>query len=130
MVPRLFSIARLLTASLAFAGVALSAYAATNVATDPGGGVTTLNSSNVITINSRQVNLVKEARNLVGDILPDSMSLAAGTRFYFVLYLDNTTVGAQKLELVDNGTPLTLHLEVEQFTVFPGWEAREDGLEG
>lgn len=89
--PRLLYIVRLITTSLVVAGMALSSYAATNVATDPGGGVTILNSSNVITINSLELAIVKNARHLDGTLLADSAVVPAGTKIYFVIYIDNPT---------------------------------------
>lgn len=65
--------------------------AATNQATDPGGGATTLGVSNIVTITSLALSLVKEARLLDGTLLGASTSMAAGTKFYFVIYVDNTT---------------------------------------
>ena len=44
-----------------------------------------------IEINSVQLALVKEARNLAGTVFAANADVAAGQEIYFVLYVDNTT---------------------------------------
>lgn len=70
---------------------ASGAFAATNQATYPGSGGVTLSNSGVITITPLALSIIKEARLLDGTLLPSTVSLAAGTKFYFVIYVDNTT---------------------------------------
>jgi hypothetical protein len=44
-----------------------------------------------ITINTTQLALVKQARNLAGNVIPDGSNVASNSTIYFVLYVDNTT---------------------------------------
>ena len=76
--------------------------AATNTATDPGGGGVSLFSSNTVTIGSQALSIVKEARLLDGTLLASPVNLAANTKFYFVLYVDNTTdVALSDVRIID-----------------------------
>ena len=73
-------------------------YAATNSAT---GGINGINNGTLIggdgtgtaqiEINSVQLALVKEARDLAGTVLPDGANVAPTQEVYFVLYADNIT---------------------------------------
>ena len=63
--------------------------AATNEATDPGGGGVVLTPSGPVTVNSMTLSLVKQARTLAGAVLPGGSNVAAGQEIYFVLYVDN-----------------------------------------
>lgn len=47
-----------------------------------------------ITINSAPLALVKQARDLSGNVIPDGANVASATRIYFVLYVDNPTDAA------------------------------------
>ena len=66
-------------------------HAATNQATDPGGGGVSLSSSGTITINAATLSIGKEARDLDGNDLGATATIPSGVQFYFVLYVDNTT---------------------------------------
>jgi len=44
-----------------------------------------------ITINSVPLALVKQARDLSGNVIPDGANITSGTTIYFVLYIDNST---------------------------------------
>ena len=68
-----------------------SAWAATNQATDPGGGGVSLSSSGTITINAAALSIGKEARDLDGNDLGATATVPSGVQFYFVLYVDNTS---------------------------------------
>lgn len=73
-------------------------HAATNSAT---GGINGINNGTLvggdgtgtaqIEINSVQLALVKEARDLAGTVLPDGATVSPGQDIYFVLYVDNIT---------------------------------------
>ena len=65
--------------------------AASNEATDPGGGSVSLVSSGAVTVNSVQLALVKQARDLSGTVLPGGSNVTPGQDIYFVLYVDNIT---------------------------------------
>ena len=75
-----------------------SLYAATNAAT---GGISGINNGTLmggdgtgaaqIVINSVQLALVKEARDLAGTVLAPDADVAPGQEIYFVLYIDNAT---------------------------------------
>lgn len=76
--------------------------AATNQATDPGGGGVTLTSSAIVTINSVQLALVKQTRDLAGTVIPNGANVTAAQTIYFVLYVDNTTaISADVIRLND-----------------------------
>jgi hypothetical protein len=95
----------LISALLTSAG----AYAATNSAT---GGIGGLNNGTIangdgtgparIEINSVQLALVKEARDLAGTVLAPNADVNPGQEIYFVLYVDNITdVAAYRLTIQD-----------------------------
>ncbi len=75
-----------------------SAEAATNSVT---GGIRGINNGTLsggdgtgtaqITLNAVDLALVKQARDLSGNVLPNGANVAAGQQIYFVLYVDNTT---------------------------------------
>jgi len=76
--------------------------AATNQATDPTGGGVTLSASNIVTINPQALSIVKEARLLNGTLLASPVNLPASTKFYFVLYVDNTTdIALNDVRIID-----------------------------
>jgi hypothetical protein len=95
----------LLSALIASASV----FAATNSAT---GGINGLNNGTLIggdgtgtaqiEINSLQLALVKEARDLAGTVLAANADVTPGQEIYFVLYVDNITdVEAYRLTIQD-----------------------------
>ena len=95
----------LLSALIGSAGV----FAATNSAT---GGINGLNNGTLIggdgtgtaqiEINSLQLALVKEARDLAGTVLAANADVNPGQEIYFVLYVDNITdVEAYRLTIQD-----------------------------
>jgi len=95
-----------------------SLYAATNSAT---GGMGGLNNGTLIggdgtgtaqiEINSVQLALVKEARDLAGTVLAENADVNPGQEIYFVLYIDNITdVAAYRLTIQDA-------IDETQFTV-------------
>lgn len=78
---------------LAFAvGWPHAGYAATNEATDPGGGNISLIDSGPVTVNSVNLALVKQARDISGTVLPGGTIVSPGQEIYFVLFVDNLTV--------------------------------------
>ena len=89
--------------------------AATNQATDPTGGGVSLSASNIVTINPQALSIVKEARLLNGTLLASPVNLPANTKFYFVLYVDNTTdVALSDVRIID-----TISTGAGNFTVDP-----------
>jgi uncharacterized repeat protein (TIGR01451 family) len=72
-------------------GCPLAAFSATNTAVDPGGGSVLLVPSGPVTVNSVQLALVKQARDLSGAVLAAGANVTPGQTIYFVLYVDNTT---------------------------------------
>jgi len=89
--------------------------AATNLATDPGGGGVSLSGSNTVTINPLALSIVKEARLLDGTLLTSPVSLPVNTKFYFVLYVDNTTdIALNDVRIID-----TISTGAGNFTVDP-----------
>ena len=95
-------------------------HAAVNSAT---GGVGGLNNGTMIggdgtgtaqfEINSVQLALVKEARDLAGTVLPTNANVAQNQEIYFVLYVDNVSdVQAYRLTIEDA-------LDETQFTYIP-----------
>jgi hypothetical protein len=81
---------------------ATAVMAATNQATDPGGGGVSLSVSNTVTINPLALSIMKEARLLNGTLLASPVSLPANTKFYFVLYVDNTTdIALNDVRIID-----------------------------
>ena len=95
-------------------------HAATNSAT---GGINGLNNGTLIggdgtgtaqfEINSVQLALVKEARDLAGNVLADGTDVASNQEIYFVLYIDNPTdVTAYRITINDA-------IDESQFTYVP-----------
>ncbi len=79
-----------------------ASFAATNEAVDPGGGGILLAPSGQVTVTSTQASLVKQARDLLGNVLPNLAPVTAGQEIYFVLYVDNPTVArATDLRITD-----------------------------
>ncbi len=89
--------------------ISATAYAATNFAT---GGFNGINNGTMIggdgtgaariEINSVQLALVKEARDLAGTVLAPNADVNPGQEIYFVLYVDNITdVAAYRLTIQD-----------------------------
>lgn len=79
-----------------------SGLAATNTAVDAGGGGIALLPSGPITVTSVQPQLVKQARDLTGTVLPDGSNVSSGQTIYFVIYIDNTTsVSASDFRITD-----------------------------
>lgn len=84
-------------------------YAATNSATAGIGGLNNGTIANgdgtgpaSIDISSVQLALVKEARDLAGNVLPDNGDVNPGQEIYFVIYVDNVTdVAAYRLTIQD-----------------------------
>jgi uncharacterized repeat protein (TIGR01451 family) len=72
-------------------GCPRAAFSATNTAIDPGGGSISLIPSGPVTVNSVQLALVKQARDLSGAVLATGANVTPGQTIYFVLYVDNTT---------------------------------------
>ncbi|NTW59872.1 MAG: hypothetical protein HGA43_11985 [Nitrospirae bacterium] len=80
----------------------LAAFSATNTAIDPGGGSLTLVPSGPVTVNSVQLALVKQARDLSGAVLATGANVTPGQTIYFVLYVDNTTAyPANDIQITD-----------------------------
>lgn len=76
--------------------------AATNEATYPGGGGVALVPSGLLTVNSVQLALVKQARDLSGAVLASGANVTPGQTIYFVLYVDNTTAyPANDIQITD-----------------------------
>ena len=76
----------------------LPAFAATNAAVGGIGGVdngTLLGGDGtgpaLVTFNVTDLALVKQVRDLQGNVLPGGANVAAGQEIFFVLYVDNTT---------------------------------------
>ena len=86
-----------------------SIYAATNFVTGGSGGInngTFIGGDGTgtarIEINSVQLALVKEARDLTGTVLAPNADVNSGQEIYFVLYVDNITdVAAYRLTIQD-----------------------------
>jgi hypothetical protein len=68
-----------------------SALAADNTAVDGGSPNFTLTDSNTVSVTAAAISIVKEARDLSGNILGASTTVPAGSNIYFVLYVDNPT---------------------------------------
>ncbi len=108
--------------SLLALGWPVTSYAATNQAVDPGGGGVTLNASGSLTVNSVQLALVKQARDLSGTVLPNGSNVMSGQTIYFVLYVDNVTgVTANDIRISDllNESEFTYVLNSLETTVVP-----------
>lgn len=81
-------------------------WAATNQATDPGGGSISLTSSGLVTVNSSALQLVKQVWSTTGTCLASSptdttcnggtttATVAAGTQLKFVIFVKNNTAFA------------------------------------
>ncbi len=83
-------------------GWPLASFASINQAVDPGGGGVTLNASGLLTVNSVQLALVKQARDLSGTVLPNGSNVMSGQTIYFVLHVDNiTAVTASDIRISD-----------------------------
>jgi uncharacterized repeat protein (TIGR01451 family) len=103
-------------------GCPLAAFPATNTAVDPGGGGVSLVSSGPVTVNSVQLALVKQARDVSGAVLPTSANVVPGQTIYFVLYVDNTTaVSASNIQITDqlDESAFTYVLNSIETTVVP-----------
>ena len=83
-------------------GCPLAAFSATNTVIDPGGGSISLAPSGPVTVNSVQLALVKQARDLSGAVLATGANVTPGQTIYFVLYVDNTTAyPANDIQIID-----------------------------
>ena len=83
-------------------GCPLAAFPATNTVIDPGGGSISLVPSGPVTVNSVQLALVKQARDLSGAVLATGANVTPGQTIYFVLYVDNTTAyPANDIQITD-----------------------------
>ena len=83
-------------------GCPLAAFPATNTVIDPGGGSISLIPSGPVTVNSVQLALVKQARDLSGAVLATGANVTPGQTIYFVLYVDNTTAyPANDVQIID-----------------------------
>jgi len=83
-------------------GCPLAAFSATNTVIDPGGGSISLVPSGPVTVNSVQLALVKQARDLSGAVLATGANVTPGQTIYFVLYVDNTTAyPANDIQIID-----------------------------
>jgi uncharacterized repeat protein (TIGR01451 family) len=83
-------------------GCPFVAFSASNTASDPGGGSVLLGSSGAVVVNSVQLALVKQARDLTGTVLAAGANVTPGQTIYFVLYVDNTTaVPANNIQITD-----------------------------
>jgi uncharacterized repeat protein (TIGR01451 family) len=83
-------------------GCPLAAFSATNTVIDPGGGTVSLVPSGPVTVNSVQLALVKQARDLSGAVLATGANVTPGQTIYFVLYVDNTTAyPANDIQITD-----------------------------
>ena len=118
--------------------------AATNQATDPGGGSVSLAPSGSLTVNAVTLALIKQARDLAGTVLTAGFPVVPGQQIYFVLYVDNvTSVIAQDIrvtDLIDQAaftyTPNSLESTVvpsgsSNAVIWAGsWTALSDGVGG
>lgn len=106
-----------------------SAFAADNAAT---GGIGGINNGTLqggdgtgtarISLFATNLALVKQARDLLGNVLPDGSDVVSGQELYFVLYVDNTTtVPAADLRITDQLNELEFtYIEYSaQMTVVP-----------
>jgi uncharacterized repeat protein (TIGR01451 family) len=83
-------------------GSPLAAFSATNTVIDPGGGSVSLVPSGPVTVNSVQLALVKQARDLAGAVLATGANVTPGQTIYFILYVDNTTAyPANDIQITD-----------------------------
>jgi uncharacterized repeat protein (TIGR01451 family) len=98
-----------------------SAFPAINAVT---GGVNGINNGTLrcgdgtgtarIEINVSGFALVKQARDLAGNVLPNDSDVVPGEEIYFVLYVDNTT------PFTANDLRITDQLDETEFTYIPG----------
>lgn len=73
-------------------------------------------------LNTVNLALVKQARDLAGTVLPDGSNVASGQEIYFVLYVDNlTNYTALNLQITDllNETQFTYSPNSLETTVVP-----------
>jgi uncharacterized repeat protein (TIGR01451 family) len=83
-------------------GCPFAAFSATNTAIDPGGGGVSLVPSGPVTVDSVQLALVKQARDITGAVLPPGANVTPGQTIYFVLYVDNTAAfPANDIQITD-----------------------------
>jgi len=68
-----------------------AAFSASNTVIYPGGGGATLIPSGPVEVNSVQLALVKQARDLAGAVLATGANVTPGQTIYFVLFVDNVT---------------------------------------
>jgi hypothetical protein len=97
-----------------------SAIAATNAVT---GGINGINNGTLrggdgtgtarIILNVSEFALVKQARDLAGNVLPYNSNVVSGQEIYFVLYVDNTT------PISINDLRITDRLNESEFTYIP-----------
>jgi uncharacterized repeat protein (TIGR01451 family) len=89
-----------------------SVYAADNTAVGSGGGIP-LTPSGPVTVNSVNLALVKQARDLAGTVLPNGSNVSPGQQIYFLLFVDNSTItSADDIRITDL-------LNESQFTYVP-----------
>jgi uncharacterized repeat protein (TIGR01451 family) len=103
-------------------GCPLAAFSATNTAIDPGGGSVTLVPSGPVTVNSVQLALVKQARDLTGAVLASGANVSPGQTIYFVLFVDNTTAyPANDIQIIDqlDESAFTYQVNSIETTVVP-----------
>lgn len=94
-----------------------------------------------IEVSGLTLELVKQARNLAGTVLPNGSTVSAGQQIYFVLYVDNTTLYPAKdiriTDLIDEAQFTYVDDSLEETAVASGsddtaiwngtWLARSDG---
>ena len=116
---------RLLVVVCLAALAATPVFGETNQASgDIGGDGSLLIDSNVVTLNSVTLDLVKQARDLTGTVLPNGSDVVSGQEIYFVLHVDNTTsfpaVDVQLTDLIDEAQFAYVAGSLEQTTVASG----------
>ena len=97
------------------------AFSGSNTAFD-GGGSVSLNPSATIIVNSVQLALVKQARDLAGTVLATGANVTPGQTIYFVLSVDNTTAyPANDIQITDqlNEAEFTYVVNSIETTVVP-----------
>ncbi|UCF31630.1 MAG: hypothetical protein JSV26_04240 [bacterium] len=114
---------------LLIAAAAPSAVAATNAATGGIGGIDngTLHGGDgtgpaQITLNVTGLALVKQARDVAGNLLPENANVVSGQEIYFVLFVDNPSpYSADDLRITDqlNETEFTYLAGSLELTVVP-----------
>jgi hypothetical protein len=99
------------------------AMAATNQADGSNTTNFTLTDSNTVTVTASATAIVKEARSLNGALMANP-TLAAGTKFYFVLYVDNNTNAIlSDIRIIDSISGFTVDtttFEILNTTAAPG----------